>query len=169
MPKLSGNEKRELSARPTKNPDAYDAYLRGLAFEGDVQDFRASLLKSIEAFEDAVRLDPEFAVAWAHLCRQNGLAISLIMSIQSPATSGSSASSPRHGNRSSGRTWSRRNWQTASYKYLLSSVTMKAPRPNSNRFVGNIRTMRQLRNFSAGIARRQGQWEAQPLILRASH
>ena len=72
--KLSGNEKRELSARPTKNPDAYDAYLRGLAFEGDVQDFRASLLKSIEAFENAVRLDPEFAIAWAHLCRQNGLA-----------------------------------------------------------------------------------------------
>jgi len=72
--KLSGKEKRELGARPTKNPDAYDAYLRGLAFEGDVQDFRASLLKSIDAFENAVRLDPEFAIAWAHLCRQNGLA-----------------------------------------------------------------------------------------------
>ena len=72
--KLSGNEKRELAARPTKNPDAYDAYLRGLAFEGGVQDFRATLLKSIDAFENAVRLDPEFAIAWAHLCRQNGLA-----------------------------------------------------------------------------------------------
>jgi len=72
--KLSGNEKRELGVRPTKNPDAYDAYLRGLAFEGGVQDFQASLLKSIEAFENAVRLDPEFAIAWAHLCRQNGLA-----------------------------------------------------------------------------------------------
>ncbi len=72
--KLSGKEKREMGARPTKNPDAYDAYLRGLAFEGGVQDFRASLLKSIEAFENAVRLDPEFAIAWAHLCRQNGLA-----------------------------------------------------------------------------------------------
>ena len=72
--KLSGKEKRELGARPTKNPDAYDAYLRGLAFEGGVQDFQASLLKSIDAFENAVRLDPEFAIAWAHLCRQNGLA-----------------------------------------------------------------------------------------------
>jgi tetratricopeptide (TPR) repeat protein len=72
--KLSGNEKRELGARLTKNPNAYDAYLRGLAFEGDVQDYRASLLKSIEAFENAVRLDPEFAIAWAHLCRENGLA-----------------------------------------------------------------------------------------------
>ena len=71
--KLSGSERQELAVRPTKNPDAYDAYLRGLAFEGGVDDFRASLLKSIEAFEDAVRLDPEFALAWAHLCRQDGL------------------------------------------------------------------------------------------------
>jgi tetratricopeptide (TPR) repeat protein len=72
--RLSGAEKQELAARPTHNPAAYDAYLRGLAFEGGVADFRTSLLKSIQAFEDAVRLDPEFAVAWAHLCRQQGLA-----------------------------------------------------------------------------------------------
>jgi tetratricopeptide (TPR) repeat protein len=71
--KLSGNEKRELGARPTKNPDAYDAYLRGLAFAGGVEDFRTSLLKSVQAFEKAVQLDPEFAVAWAHLPRQYGL------------------------------------------------------------------------------------------------
>jgi len=72
--KLSGSEKRELGTRPTKNPDAYDAYLRGLAFAGGVENFQASTLKSIQAFEDAVRLDPGFAVAWAHLCRQDGLA-----------------------------------------------------------------------------------------------
>jgi TolB-like protein/class 3 adenylate cyclase/Tfp pilus assembly protein PilF len=71
--KLSGSEKRELAARPTKNPDAYDAYLRGLAFAGAVEDFRTSLLKSAEAFEKAVQLDPEFAVAWAHLPREYGL------------------------------------------------------------------------------------------------
>jgi TolB-like protein/class 3 adenylate cyclase/Flp pilus assembly protein TadD len=71
--KLSGNEKQELVARPTKNPDAYDAYLRGLAFAGGVEDFRTSVLKSVQAFEKAVQLDPEFAVAWAHLPRQYGL------------------------------------------------------------------------------------------------
>ncbi len=71
--KLSGSEKQELAVRPTKNPDAYDAYLRGLAFQGGVDDFRVSVLKSIEAFADAVRLDPGFALAWAHLCRQDGL------------------------------------------------------------------------------------------------
>jgi len=71
--KLSGNEKQELGARPTKNPDAYDAYLRGLAFAGGVEDFRTSVLKSAQAFEKAVQLDPEFAIAWAHLPRQYGL------------------------------------------------------------------------------------------------
>jgi TolB-like protein/class 3 adenylate cyclase/Flp pilus assembly protein TadD len=71
--KLSGNEKRELGARPTKNPDAYDAYLRGLAFASGVEDFRTALTKSVQAFEKAVQLDPEFAVAWAHLPRQYGL------------------------------------------------------------------------------------------------
>ena len=71
--KLSGSEKQELAVRPTKNPDAYDAYLRGLAFQGGVDDFQVSVLKSIEAFENAVRLDPGFALAWAHLCRQDGL------------------------------------------------------------------------------------------------
>jgi TolB-like protein/Tfp pilus assembly protein PilF len=71
--KLSGSEKRELTARPTNNPDAYDAYLRGLAFEGEVENFIASVRNAAAAFEDAVRLDPEFAVAWAHLPREYGL------------------------------------------------------------------------------------------------
>ncbi len=70
---MSGSDTLEQADRPTKNPDANVAFLRGLAFQGGVDDFRASLLKSIEAFEDAVRLDPEFALAWAHLCRQDGL------------------------------------------------------------------------------------------------
>jgi hypothetical protein len=32
--KLTGREEQALAATPTNNPDAYDAYLRGLAFEG---------------------------------------------------------------------------------------------------------------------------------------
>jgi len=71
--KLSGIEKRELGARPTKNPEAYDAYLRGLAFTSGVEDFRTGVMKSAQAFEKAVQLDPEFAVAWAHLPQQYGL------------------------------------------------------------------------------------------------
>src|SRR4029077_20196889 len=31
--KLSGREEQALAVKPTNNPEAYDAYLRGLAFE----------------------------------------------------------------------------------------------------------------------------------------
>ena len=72
--KLSGSEKESLSARPTSNAQAYDAYLRGLAFEGRIDGFKTNITKSIEAFEEAVRLDPQFALAWAHLVREDALA-----------------------------------------------------------------------------------------------
>ena len=29
---LSGREEQEIAAKPTDNPEAYDAYLRGLAY-----------------------------------------------------------------------------------------------------------------------------------------
>ena len=32
--KLTGREQQALAVKPTNNPEAYDAYLRGLAFEG---------------------------------------------------------------------------------------------------------------------------------------
>ena len=31
--KLTGREEQALAVKPTNNPEAYDAYLRGLAFE----------------------------------------------------------------------------------------------------------------------------------------
>lgn len=70
---LTGAEKQELNARPTNNTEAYEAYLRGLVFEGGIEDFSHSVLNSIKEFEKAVRLDPGFALAWAHLCRQHAL------------------------------------------------------------------------------------------------
>src|SRR5438067_730981 len=75
--KLSGDEKQVLSAKPTKNPAAYDAYLRGLAFEGRADALLPNILNSISAFGEATRLDPDFGIAWAHLARQQGFAFSL--------------------------------------------------------------------------------------------
>ena len=40
--KLTGREEQALAVKPTNNPEAYDAYLRGLAFEA-----RSQLLRSI--------------------------------------------------------------------------------------------------------------------------
>jgi serine/threonine protein kinase/regulator of sirC expression with transglutaminase-like and TPR domain len=67
--KFSGREERALAVKPTNNPEAYDAYLRGLAF--DVQAFSSAPLqwKAVGLYERAVQLDPNFALAWARLSR----------------------------------------------------------------------------------------------------
>lgn len=68
--KLSGRERQQLNARPTHNTEAYDAYLRGLAFAQRNDALAANSLRSIKAFETAVQLDPNFALAWAWLSRE---------------------------------------------------------------------------------------------------
>ena len=69
--KLTRAEKRELAARPTNNPEAYDAYLRGSAQHW--QTTEASQNAAVHSFEEAVRLDPQFAGAWAALSRSHSL------------------------------------------------------------------------------------------------
>jgi len=65
---LSPQEKARVQAKPTNNPAAYDAYLRARAIpvgwgfnaEGDVN-------AAIRLYQQAVRLDPNFTLAWAYL------------------------------------------------------------------------------------------------------
>jgi TolB-like protein len=66
--KLTGREEQALAIKPTNNSEAYDAYLRGLAFEARTS---TGVEKAIGFFEWAVQLDPAFAVAWARLSRAN--------------------------------------------------------------------------------------------------
>jgi TolB-like protein/cytochrome c-type biogenesis protein CcmH/NrfG len=65
--KLTGREEQALAAKATNNPQAYDAYLRGLAFEARSNYSSEGLFKAIEFYDLAVRLDPNFALAWARL------------------------------------------------------------------------------------------------------
>jgi TolB-like protein/Tfp pilus assembly protein PilF len=65
--KLSGSEKQDLAAKPTTNSEAYDAYLRGLAFFESPDVLQADFQNAVESFETAVRLDVNFALAWARL------------------------------------------------------------------------------------------------------
>lgn len=65
--KLTGREEQALAVKPTNNPQAYDAYLRGLAFEARSNYSSDALFKAIEFYDLAVRLDPNFALAWARL------------------------------------------------------------------------------------------------------
>jgi TolB-like protein/Flp pilus assembly protein TadD len=72
--KLTGREEQALAVKPTNNPEAYDAYLRGLAFEARYYSaYSPDLIRKAVAFyERAVQLDRNFAVAWARLSRANG-------------------------------------------------------------------------------------------------
>ena len=65
--KLTGREEQEIAAKPTDNPEAYDAYLRGLAYTLKTFPTRANALSAQKYFKEAVRLDPKFALSWALL------------------------------------------------------------------------------------------------------
>src|SRR5437016_4700908 len=65
--KLSGREEQIVAAKPTDNVEAYDAYLRGLAYTLKAFPTRPNALGAQKYFKEAVRLDPEFALSWALL------------------------------------------------------------------------------------------------------
>src|SRR5712671_3657938 len=65
--KLTGHEERVIAAKPTDNVEAYDAYLRGLAYAVKAGSTPANSLGAQKYLKEAVRLDPKFAVAWALL------------------------------------------------------------------------------------------------------
>jgi TolB-like protein/Flp pilus assembly protein TadD len=69
--KLTGGEQRALAIKPTNNAEAYDAYLRGLAFETRTSTTPDDLEKAVRFYERSVQLDPAFALAWARLSRVN--------------------------------------------------------------------------------------------------
>src|SRR5215468_8566870 len=65
--KIIGSEEQALSAKPTNNPQAYDAYLRGLAYSLKAGSSAANSLGAQKYLREAVKSDPQFALAWALL------------------------------------------------------------------------------------------------------
>src|SRR6516162_4903434 len=65
--KLSGREEQVIAAKPAGNTEAYDAYLRGLAYTRKTGNTPANVLGAQKHLREAVRLDPKFALAWAQL------------------------------------------------------------------------------------------------------
>jgi TolB-like protein len=70
---LTGAEQRELELKPTNNPAAYDAYLRGLAYSLRPGYLPANNLTAIKYLDQAVKIDPQFALAWALLGQESAL------------------------------------------------------------------------------------------------
>jgi TolB-like protein/cytochrome c-type biogenesis protein CcmH/NrfG len=69
--RLSRREKQALAVKPTNNPEAYDAYLRGLAFQSRSGNPNELFREAKGFYERAVQLDPTFATAWARLSRMD--------------------------------------------------------------------------------------------------
>src|SRR5881394_2589699 len=65
--KFTGREEQEIAAKPTDNPEAYDTYLRGLAYTLKTYPTSANVLGAQKYLREAVRLDPKFALGWALL------------------------------------------------------------------------------------------------------
>jgi serine/threonine-protein kinase len=61
---VSAAERSKLAEQPTANPEALSAYWRGRAFL-DRRDIKGNTDVALSAFDEAVRLDPNFAIAHA--------------------------------------------------------------------------------------------------------
>jgi TolB-like protein/class 3 adenylate cyclase len=69
---LSPQEKARVEAKPTNNPAAYDAYLRGRAFAAGSPFDKSNVESTIQSYQEAVKLDPNFVLAWVRLsCTQS--------------------------------------------------------------------------------------------------
>jgi TolB-like protein/Tfp pilus assembly protein PilF len=83
--KLTGQEEEIIAAKPTANPEAYDAYLRGLAFNLKPVNNTDNSHSAQKYLREAVRLDPKFALGWALLSYVDALGY-LIQTLQPTVT-----------------------------------------------------------------------------------
>jgi serine/threonine protein kinase/tetratricopeptide (TPR) repeat protein len=67
---LLGDVRQHLATGGTKNPEAYEAYLR--ARYGETTQDRAGLRGGLEALDEAIRLDPQYANAYAFRANLQG-------------------------------------------------------------------------------------------------
>lgn len=85
--KLLPSEKRHLARAPTRNPDAYDALLRGEAAQqrAETNWRKFDIDAAIAAFTQAVGDDPKFALAWARLGYAYAWTLRYVADVDRPA------------------------------------------------------------------------------------
>ncbi|MGH7936765.1 MAG: hypothetical protein ACREF8_07130, partial [Chthoniobacterales bacterium] len=64
---LNGAERKAVAEKPTSNLAAYESYLRGIDYDSRPGQTEQNQRKAVESYAEAVRLDPQFAQAWAAL------------------------------------------------------------------------------------------------------
>jgi TolB-like protein/Tfp pilus assembly protein PilF len=64
---ISGQEAQVITSKPTDSSEAYDNYLRGLAYSLKSANTPANALGAQKYLREAVKLDPKFTLSWALL------------------------------------------------------------------------------------------------------
>lgn len=64
---LTPNEKERVQLKPTRNADAYVLYLRALPYEQGPDTLLEDYRRAVQLYAGAIELDPNFALAYAHL------------------------------------------------------------------------------------------------------
>jgi adenylate cyclase len=72
---LTPTEQARLTSAPTVNPEAHDAYLKGRYYLSSPTEERVR--KALEQFEQAIRLDPNFALSYSGIADAYILGVSL--------------------------------------------------------------------------------------------
>ncbi|MGH8172846.1 MAG: tetratricopeptide repeat protein, partial [Rhodanobacteraceae bacterium] len=62
---LTHGELAALKQKPTDNSLAYNAYLKARALDSSIETTRTAIEPILDAYREATRLDPKFALAWA--------------------------------------------------------------------------------------------------------
>jgi Serine/threonine protein kinase len=70
---LSPQEKARAAAKPTDNPEAYELYVKARGREGAVNQSTEDIAAAEHLYEQAIALDPKFALAHARLSMMNSL------------------------------------------------------------------------------------------------
>ena len=67
------NNRIQKETPPTGNLEAYDFYLKGLSYVGTGSYLKSDFQNGIDLFRKAIKLDPNFALVYAHLSRVQAL------------------------------------------------------------------------------------------------
>jgi TolB-like protein/Flp pilus assembly protein TadD len=155
--KLTGQEEQVIAAKPTDNSEAYDSYLRGLAYTLETANTPANFLGAQKYLREAVRLDPKFALGWALLSYADAIGYST-QSLQPTVALREEARQAAETALTLQPNLGEAVWAKGYYYYACLKDYDTAVRyfeqarqflPNSSRIPGSL----------AYVARRRGQWD----------